>query len=380
MIEQELKHELEYNHVVHQNKKELKINDDNNNVNIINDQKNKIFIKSKIFQLKKDHDFTKYYCDFNFENDQDQYKRQELIFNGCAIVCQSTKGYFLKKLLKGLEKTHKILHFLFKPTGIFLSQMDDQNNMLMSLQLESDNFLNYYCPEPFYIPVETSKMRKKLDNVAKVGCLMTWKCMKYNEFYDENKNLYSKDSLQRYEFNNGNGNNNSSDSNNNDICHIEYGAKIISTFQFKVLISYLTTKKNDLRKKIRKELKNQKCSQRKKICEQNDSGGKYCIVFKKNHLNDLFIDLESTTIQNENENTNSNDIKKDTEDSCYSKIIMSSKIEDEIFIKMISILEETKLFTDSTVSIIFSNAKNEIYFSYMIGNLGKLHFLIGTMN
>lgn len=272
--------------------------------------------------------------DFNYPGESNP----KLIFQGVNFVCQSTKGYFLKKLLTSLKFDNVAI--ICKPLGIVISEIDKDEQLLTTVHLDAKNFLNYYCPRSFYMQISLKKFIDVFTNIKKVRFLFTWSCSSTTGFdfdiYDEINDVHTLKSLASIP---------------QELNKIEIGMRAEYPFRFKILISHLVNICKDVKK-------------------QHSKNNKSAIVLVKTQDDKLQIMTEKYGVDTNGDN--------DTSDNNNSNSNVA-KIEDVYFSRIVDTVKNLGLNDDAKITVAFSCHQREVFFSCPIGNLGVIYFNVGKL-
>jgi hypothetical protein len=155
------------------------------------ESKELIYIKSLVLTLFG-KSFDKYYVDFN---NGDSYKCSKMIYRNCAFVAVSTKVQSIRKLFSGLSSISKFIKILFLKDGIYITEMDEEEKLLLLIKLDADKFLGYYCPENFYIKFKTRDLELAFEKTRKQNQLVIFSVSSFDclDIHFEEDSKCSKD-------------------------------------------------------------------------------------------------------------------------------------------------------------------------------------------
>lgn len=84
-----------------------------------------------------------------------------------SFKCKTRDGFIIKALFEVLQNMLIDVCFSFKPDGIYLRTIDNNNRILVNLKLENEAFDEYKCEEPINVGINLQHTFKMLKSVKK---------------------------------------------------------------------------------------------------------------------------------------------------------------------------------------------------------------------
>lgn len=289
-----------------------------------------IYQRSKVSTIGvKDFETSDY--SVNFNDPDNDFKCEGLIFKECALVCQTSKVFILHKMISSLQGILTSCAIMYKPEGIRITETNKDGKVFISIFLKAENFLNYYCPRSFYFERTLKQWLEKFQKTKKVMNLLTITCKKPGKLVfnilDEKTNVESTHYLDE-------------DKDNATSHKIELGMEAKFPFKIIVPVSYLY---EYLRKK---------------------KGEKQILL----HVTNTSLVMQLGTNKEEKPHVPPLEFE--------SKFDEKISLDFKYWKKLVSMMNTLKLYKSSKVCIYFCSKQPFIYISQEIGNLGTIGYIL----